>query len=131
MMTLTRKMMFLSSCLLVTAMSLPLYSCGKTDEGEPALRNAGVQRSLSALVSPDTDRYIVKFRRPVEGKAALRGYWGAALPNHPDLHFDLKGIYVGPDSVVIQYRNERGAEVSEYLRVDGDGKIVEGAAHHA
>ncbi len=65
------------------------------------------------------------------GKDALRGYWGKALPNHPDLHFDLKGVYAGPDSVVIRYRNERGAEVSEYLRVDGDGKIVEGAAHHA
>lgn len=66
----------------------------------------------------------------LHGKAALRGYWGKALPNHPNLHFDLKGVFVGPDSVVIRYRNERGAEVCEYLRVDARGKIVEGAAHH-
>lgn len=67
----------------------------------------------------------------LHGKDALRAYWGKALPNHPDLHFDLKTVFAGPDSVVIHYRNERGAEVCEYLRVDGDGKIVEGAAHHA
>ncbi len=67
----------------------------------------------------------------LHGKDALRGYWGRALPNHPDLYFDLKGVFVSPDSVVIRYRNERGAEVCEYLCVDGDGKIVEGAAHHA
>ena len=66
----------------------------------------------------------------LHGKDALRGYWGEALPNHPDLHFDLKAVFAGPDSVVIQYRNERGAEVCEYLRVGGDGKIVEGVAHH-
>lgn len=67
----------------------------------------------------------------LHGKDALRGYWGRALPNHPDLHFDLKAVFVGPDSVVIHYRNDRGAEVCEYLRVDGDGKILEGAAHHS
>ncbi len=66
----------------------------------------------------------------LRGKDALRGYWGEALPNHPNLHFELKGVFVGPDSVVIQYRNDRSAEVCEYLRVRGDGKIVEGAAHH-
>jgi len=66
----------------------------------------------------------------LQGKNALRGYWGKALPNHPDLHFDLNAVFVGPDSVAIHYRNERGDEVCEYLRVDGDGKVVEAAAHH-
>lgn len=66
----------------------------------------------------------------LHGKSALRGYWGRALPNHPDLHFDLKGVFAGPDSVVIRYCNDRGADVCEYLRVDAHGKIVEGAAHH-
>jgi ketosteroid isomerase-like protein len=66
----------------------------------------------------------------LHGKDALRAYWGKALPNHPDLHFDLKAIYAGPNSVVIHYRNDRGAEVCEYLRVDESGEIIEGAAHH-
>ena len=32
----------------------------------------------------------------LRGKDALRGYWGEALPNHPNLHFELKGVSSGP-----------------------------------
>lgn len=84
----------------------------------------------SSMASPYIRAMGLSETGRLHGKDALRGYWGKALPNHPNLHFDLNGVFVGPDSVVIQYRNERGADVCEYLRVGGDGTIVEGAAHH-
>ena len=56
----------------------------------------------------------------VQGKPALRDYWVTALRGLPDLHFDLVGAYVGVDTLVINYRNQRGGLVSEVLVFDGD-----------
>lgn len=37
----------------------------------------------------------------------------------PDLHFDLLGVYVGVDTIVINYRNQKGGLVNEVLTFDG------------
>jgi len=37
---------------------------------------------------------------------------------------------VSPDSLVVFYRNERGAQICEYLRLDAAGKIRQGSANH-
>jgi len=66
----------------------------------------------------------------LSGKASLRMYWGKALQLVPGLHFDLIDLFVSPDSVVVSYANERGARICEYLRVDADGRIVQGSANH-
>lgn len=66
----------------------------------------------------------------VHGKAQLRAYWSAALAKLPELHFDLIDLYVSPDSVVVFYQNERGNKICEYLRLDAEGKIRQGSAHH-
>lgn len=66
----------------------------------------------------------------VHGKPALRRYWARALDLLPDLHFDLLHAFHSPNSVVVHYRNERGQEVCEYLRLDASGQIIAGAAHH-
>jgi hypothetical protein len=55
----------------------------------------------------------------VRGKAALRDYWVTALRGRPDLRFELVGTYVGVDTLVINYRNQRGGLVSEVLVFDG------------
>jgi ketosteroid isomerase-like protein len=66
----------------------------------------------------------------LRGKDGLRAYWGAALQRLPNLHFDLIDTYVSPDSIVVLYRNERGARICEYLRLDAEGKIRQGSANH-
>jgi ketosteroid isomerase-like protein len=66
----------------------------------------------------------------LRGKDRLRQYWGKALELLPNLHFDLIDTYVSPDSVVVFYQNERGAKICEYLRLDAQGKIVQGSANH-
>src|SRR6476660_8371934 len=46
----------------------------------------------------------------LRGKDKLRAYWGKALALLPDLRFDLIDTYVSPDSIVVFYKNERGAQ---------------------
>lgn len=55
----------------------------------------------------------------IRGKAALREYWAEGLRRIPDLHFEIIATYVGVDTLVINYRNQRGALVNEVLTFDG------------
>ena len=55
----------------------------------------------------------------LHGKAALRDYWAEGLRRIPDLHFTVLDVYVGVSAVVINYRNQKGARVSEVLIFDG------------
>jgi hypothetical protein len=56
----------------------------------------------------------------IRGKDALRRYWAQGLPLIPDLHFDVIGYYVGVDTLVINYRNQKGGLVCEVLTFQGD-----------
>ena len=66
----------------------------------------------------------------LRGKPRIREYWSLALQRIPNLHFELIDVYVSPDSLVVFYQNERGHKICEYLRVDVDGKIIQGSANH-
>lgn len=66
----------------------------------------------------------------VRGKERLRQYWRKGLDLLPNLHFTLIDVYVSPDSLVVFYRNDRGAKICEYLRLNADGKIRQGSANH-
>ncbi|MBI5260837.1 MAG: nuclear transport factor 2 family protein [Bradyrhizobium sp.] len=66
----------------------------------------------------------------LRGKDRLRAYWSKGLELLPNLHFELIDVFVSPDSMVVFYENERGKKICEYLRVDADGKIIQGSANH-
>ena len=66
----------------------------------------------------------------LRGKDSLRAYWRKGLDLLPNLHFTLIDLYVSPDSLVVFYRNERGAQICEYLRLNADGRIKQGSANH-
>jgi ketosteroid isomerase-like protein len=51
----------------------------------------------------------------IQGKAALRDYWREGLRLIPDLRFQIEGIYVGVDALVINYRNQGNRLVCEVL----------------
>ena len=55
----------------------------------------------------------------IRGKEALRKYWSEGVRLIPDLHFEVVGVYVGIATVVINYRNQAGAVVSEVLTFEG------------
>lgn len=74
---------------------------------------------VAASLVPDSGGRIV-------GKPALRAYWEEGLRRIPDLHFTIEHVFGGVDTLVIQYRNQKGARVSEVLVVE-NGKVVRGA----
>jgi hypothetical protein len=66
----------------------------------------------------------------VQGKDALRAYWTRALAGVPDLAFAVESVFQGIDTVVIAYRNQNGGVVSEVLRFNDEGLVIEGHATH-
>lgn len=71
------------------------------------------------FTSPIAAEIVTGSAGVVHGKAALREYWCAALEAVPDLHFDIVGVYRGVSTLVINYRNQKGALVCEVLEFDG------------
>ncbi|WP_339950881.1 nuclear transport factor 2 family protein [uncultured Albimonas sp.] len=67
----------------------------------------------------------------IHGIEALRAYWAAALARQPDLAFEVTRVYAGHGMLAIAYRNHRGVEALETLRLDPEGRVVEASACHA
>lgn len=72
------------------------------------------------FTSPVAAAILPETRGQVRGKDALRAYWSEGLRRIPDLHFTVEQVFAGVDTVVIQYRNQKGVSVSEVLIFDGD-----------
>lgn len=75
--------------------------------------------------SPVAPRVVPGSDGVLRGKAALRDYWTTGLRGLPDLRFEVLGTYAGVDTLVINYRNQRGGLVCEVLRFE-DGLVVQG-----
>lgn len=61
----------------------------------------------------------------VRGKDALRAYWAKGLEHLLDLHFTVEDVRASVDTLVINYRNERGQAVAEVLTFR-DGLVCRG-----
>ena len=58
----------------------------------------------------------------LQGKADVRAYWKKGLAQIPDLHFELKEVLTGVDSITLYYRGHRGM-VTEVLWFDDTKKV--------
>lgn len=74
----------------------------------------------AVFTSPLATRIFPDCGGVVRGKDALRQYWSAGVQGNPALRFELLGVYAGVDTLVIRFRNERGADRLEVLTFDGD-----------
>jgi len=81
----------------------------------------------ATFTSPLAARVVPESRGVIRGKHALREYWNLALASNPDLHFVLIGVYVGVDTLVVNYRNQRGATLGEVMTFE-DGLVTSGHA---
>ncbi len=77
------------------------------------------------FTSPVAARIVADSDGVIRGKAALRAYWHEGIRRVPDLHFEIVGVYVGIDTLTINYRNQDGGLVNEVLRFAG-ALVVEG-----
>lgn len=66
----------------------------------------------------------------LRGKAALRGYWQAALQRIPDLKFTPLGETIGVNSMVIRYLSVHDTAACETLFFNAERKVYRAAAHY-
>jgi hypothetical protein len=71
------------------------------------------------FTSPLAARIVEGSDGVIRGKTALRHYWSEGLNRNPDLHFEIEGLYIGVNTIVIHYRNHSGGLVNEVLTFDG------------
>ncbi|HEY5224915.1 MAG TPA: nuclear transport factor 2 family protein [Microbacteriaceae bacterium] len=70
--------------------------------------------------SPAAAQLIEGSDGTLRGKAELRNYWVEGLKLIPELHFTVENVYAGLDTIVINYRNQKGALVNEVLVFEDD-----------
>lgn len=60
----------------------------------------------------------------VKGKDAVKAYWSIGLSSNTNLHFTLKKVFKGVDSISILYNsNAEGKDVIETMFFDNDMKV--------
>jgi steroid delta-isomerase-like uncharacterized protein len=59
----------------------------------------------------------------VLGKPALRAYFARGLAAFPELRFDLTQVFVGTDTIVLTYANQRGTQTAEVMELDARGQV--------
>jgi ketosteroid isomerase-like protein len=65
----------------------------------------------------------------LKGKDAIRPYWEMGLSAQPPLHFELREVLVGTDTIAIYYWSRtRNRMVAEVLTFDSERRVVRGAA---
>jgi len=67
----------------------------------------------------------------LKGKKNVRVYWEKSLAQSPGLRFELTGVLVGANSVVICYDNlTRSKKAAEVFVFGADGLVVKSMAHY-
>jgi ketosteroid isomerase-like protein len=82
------------------------------------------------LVSPVAVRILGAAEGKVTGKANLQAYFRLALELYPELHFTLKEVFWGVNSVVLYYTNQVGTSTAEFMELLGTGKVARVVANY-
>ena len=82
------------------------------------------------MVSPLVSVLTGSDDNTIAGKAALRNYFTAGLEKYPELRFEPIELFVGVDSLVLQYRSAGGNLAAEVGFLDSHDKITRYFAHY-
>ena len=83
------------------------------------------------LTSPVAAQLLGTADGKVIGKANLRAYFQRGLEAYPELHFDLKEVLWGVNSIVLYYTNQKGSRTGEFMELSASGKIVRVVANYS
>jgi ketosteroid isomerase-like protein len=109
---------------------------GLAEEWYAAWNDHDLERILShyrddvVFISPFAVEIAGRPDGRLEGKEALRAYFGAALQRFPDLKFEPIALMVGLDSLVLHYRSVQDLLAAELMVVGDDGRVTEVRAHY-
>ena len=82
------------------------------------------------MVSPLVSALTGSTASTIAGKDALRAYFAAGLEKYPALRFEPIELFVGVDSLVLQYRSVGGNLAAEVIFLDSNDKIARYFAHY-
>jgi hypothetical protein len=83
-----------------------------------------------ALTSPVAARLLGLPDGSITGKAHVRAYFQRGLQAYPELHFDLKEVFWGMNSVVLCYANQAGNRTAEFMELSTNGKVARVVANY-
>ena len=81
------------------------------------------------LTSPVAARLLAGDGKVVS-KPSLRAYFQRGLDAYPNLHFELKDVLLGLQSVVLYYTNQNGTHSAEFMELSPNGKVKCVVAHY-
>lgn len=67
------------------------------------------------MSSPVITQVMGEASGKLKGKEAVGAYWAKALERIPTLHFELKTILVGVDSITLYYQGHRGMSAEVFF----------------
>jgi len=82
------------------------------------------------LTSPVAAQLLGTADGKVIGKANLRAYFQRGLEAYPELHFDLKEVLWGVNSIVLYYTNQKGTRTAEFMELSTIGKVARVVANY-
>jgi predicted ester cyclase len=69
-----------------------------------------------------------------DGKVAaipnLKAYFQRGLEAYPNLHFELKDVLWGLNSIVLYYTNQNGTRTAEFMELSPNGKVTRVVANY-
>jgi hypothetical protein len=83
------------------------------------------------LTSPVAAQLLGTADGKVIGKANLRAYFQRGLEAYPELHFDLKEVLWGVNSIVLYYTNQKGTRTAEFMELSTIGKVARVVANYS
>jgi len=83
------------------------------------------------LTSPAAAQLLGTPDGKIIGKANLRAYFQRGLEAYPELHFDLKEVLWGVNSIVLYYTNQKGTRTAEFMALSTIGKVARVVANYS
>lgn len=83
------------------------------------------------LISPTAARLLNLPDGKVSGKTNLRAYFEKGLNAFPDLHFELKDVLFGINSILLYYTNQKGTFTGEFMELAPSGKVLRVVANYS
>ena len=83
------------------------------------------------LVSPVAARILNDPSGTLQGREAVRAYFGRGLEAYPNLKFELVDVLRGLSSVVLYYVNQIGTKTGEFMEIDAGAKVTRVVANYS
>jgi ketosteroid isomerase-like protein len=83
------------------------------------------------MTSPNIIRRELSAEGVLQGKVAMRNYWGRAIGPNSQLVFTLVDTLLAIDSLTLYYRNQNGLMAAEVFFFNSEGLVYKAFAHYS